>query len=82
MTEQEIISLIRSRSLVLKVDYFNRFYELYTELGTQKKAFVQVENEFESMYGLRRYGSYTAFYAALRDHLKGVRKHHIGKLMQ
>lgn len=81
-SEAEILSLIRSRSLVAKADYFRRYHQLYGELGNQKLAFEQLESEFKAMYGINRFTKLNNFKSAMRDHLNNIRRHPIGKLMQ
>ena len=41
--------------------YFNRFYEIKGAELTDKKAWEELEKEYDSCFGLNRYSSYPSF---------------------
>ena len=50
--------------------FYDRWLELYKQCRTQRQAYDEVEGEFVSFFGYRRYSSFESFYIVANRKLK------------
>jgi hypothetical protein len=60
-------------SVLTNVGYFKRYYEIKTDGMTQPEAYLRLEGEIRSEYGVNVYTTFHAFERSLQRYIKNIK---------